>query len=173
MRLSMSYFILPALVAASTLGYAQGKLDRQDAKALKNLAEANRAEVDAGKIALEKAQSADVKKFAQHMVDDHGKMLGEVQQLAEAKGVKLSDDAGVKNKAKEKKLEAASGEKFDKDYVQAMVKDHQADVKELEKLSKNAKDPQVKAAVDKALPAVKKHLEMAKQLAAGPSAAKH
>ena len=34
MRLSLTYFILPALVAASTLGYAEGKLDRRDAKAL-------------------------------------------------------------------------------------------------------------------------------------------
>ena len=173
MRPSLTSLLLPALVAASTLGYAQSKLDRQDAKALKNLAEANRAEVDTGKVALQKAQSDPVKKFAQHMVDEHGKMLSEVEQLAEAKGVKLPDSAGVKNKAMERKLEAASSDKFDKDYMAAMVKDHQADVKELEKLSKNTKDPEVKAAVDKALPEVKKHLEMAKQVAAGPSASKH
>jgi putative membrane protein len=171
MRPSISHLLLPALVAASALGYAQDKVSRQDAKAIQSLAEANRAEVDAGKLALERAQTEPVKKFAQHMVDDHGKMLDEVQKLAEAKGVKLPEDASLKSKAKDKKLEMSSGDKFDKDYMAAMVKDHQTDVKELQKMSKNAKDPQVKAAVDKALPAVKKHLEMAKQVAAGPRAA--
>ena len=173
MRSSLTVMILPALVAASTLGYAaEAKLSRQDARALRNLAEANRAEVEAGKLALEKARSEDVKKFAQHMIDDHGKMLGEVEQLAQSKGVKLPDGVGVKNKAQEKKLEMTSGDKFDKDYIAAMVKDHQADLKELQKISKSAKDPDLKAAADKAASTVKQHFEMAKQMSSGPRAGK-
>jgi putative membrane protein len=173
MRSSITLMLLPALVAASTLGYAvEAKVSRQDAKAIRNLAEANRAEVDAGKLALQKARSEDVKKFAQHMVDDHGRMLEEVQQLAESKGIKLPDGVGVKNKAQEKKLEMASGDKFDKDYIAAMVKDHQTDLKELQKISKNAKDPELKAAADKAASTVKQHFEMAKQMSSGPRAGK-
>lgn len=171
MRPSITNLLLPALVAASALGYAQDKVSRQDAKAIQSLAEANRAEVDAGKLALEKAQSEPVKKFAQHMVDDHGKMLDEVQKLAEAKGVKLSGDVSLKHKAEARKLESAPGEKFDKDYMSAMVKDHASVLKDLQKISSGSKDPDVKAAADKAMPDVKKHLELAKQVAAGPRAA--
>jgi putative membrane protein len=170
MRPSITSLLLPALVAASSLGYAQDKVNRQDAKAIQSLAEANRAEVDAGKLALEKAQSEPVKKFAQHMVDDHGKMLDEVHKLAEAKGVQLSDDVSVKHKAEAKKLEAAPGEEFDKDYMNAMVKGHESVLKDLQKISRSSKDPDVKAAAEKAMPDVKKHLELAKQVAAGPRA---
>ena len=173
MRSSITTLLLPALVAASSLGYAADtKLSRQDAKAIQNLAEANRAEVESGKLALQKAKSDDVKKFAQHMVDDHGRMLDEVQQLAQSKGVKLPDGVGVKDKAQEKKLEMTSADKFDKDYMAAMVKDHQSDLKELQKISKNAKDPDLRAAADKAMATVKQHFDMAKQISSGPRAGK-
>ena len=42
-------------------------------------AQANMAEVELGKLALQKAMSDDVKKFAQMMVDDHSKALDELK----------------------------------------------------------------------------------------------
>jgi predicted outer membrane protein len=167
---SLSTLVAAALVAASPLAFSADKLAHKDAKAIKDLAEANRAEVELGKLAMEKASNPEVKKFAEHMVDAHGKMLQEVQTLADSKGVKLSDGIGVKNAATKKRLEHASGDKFDKDYVNAMVKDHRADVKDLEKMSRSVKDTEVKAAVDKALPDVKEHLQHAEQLAPAKTA---
>jgi putative membrane protein len=67
---------------ATTKAEDASKLDRGDRQMLQDLAQGNMAEVDAGKMALEKSQNAEVKKFAQQMVDDHGKALGDVQALA-------------------------------------------------------------------------------------------
>jgi putative membrane protein len=167
---------LPAVVAAAFLAlalpaYSQGKNSGPDAKAIQDLAEANMAEVEAGKVAEQKSRNADVKKFAQHMVDDHGKMLQEVQQLAQSKGVDLPKAPKAKHQAALKKLEGLSGEQFDKVYMNEMVKDHQETVKEVEKIARSAKDPDVKNAAQKALPDIKEHLQEAQQIAGKTGAA--
>ncbi|WP_394788314.1 DUF4142 domain-containing protein [Rhodoferax sp.] len=157
----------PMKAPSASMAADASKLVRADSNMLGDLAQANRAEVEAGKLALEKSQSADVKKFAQMMVDDHGKALSEVEQLGAAKNVKLPDGVGVMHKAKETALKALSGHLFDAQYAKrAGVGDHESTVKLLQKIQKDAKDADLKALADKMLPAVQQHLEAAKQLAA-------
>jgi putative membrane protein len=149
------------------------KLDRSDRKMLQDLAQGNMAEVDAGKMALEKSQNAEVKKFAQQMVDEHGSSLADVQALARAKNVTLPDGAGAMAKTKATALRALSGNLFDREYAKRSgVGDHESTVKLLQKIQKDGKDGDLKALAGKMLPTVEHHLEMAKQLAASAAAAK-
>jgi putative membrane protein len=151
---------------ATTKSEDDSKLDRSDRKMLQDLAQGNMAEVDAGKMALEKSQNAEVKKFAQQMVDDHGKALGEVQALATAKNVTLPDGPGAMAKTKATALKALSGNLFDKEYAKrAGVGDHESTVKLLQKIQKDGKDSDLKALASKMLPMVEQHLDMAKRLA--------
>jgi putative membrane protein len=140
-----------------------GKLARADKGMLDDLAQANIAEVEAGKMALEKSQNAEIKKFAQHMVDDHTSALAEVQALARAKNVTLPDGPGAMAKTKATALKALSGNLFDTEYAKrAGVGDHEATIKLLNKIQKDAKDADLKALASKMLPKVEGHLEMAK-----------
>ncbi len=140
-----------------------GKLARADKGMLDDLAQANIAEVEAGKMALEKSQNAEIKKFAQHMVDDHTSALAEVQALARAKNVTLPDGPGAMAKTKATALKALSGNLFDTEYAKrAGVGDHEATIKLLNKIQKDAKDADLKALAGKMLPKVEGHLEMAK-----------
>ncbi len=52
-----------------------------------NAASGGLYEVEAGKLATQKASSEDVKKFGQRMADDHSKANDELMQLADMKGV--------------------------------------------------------------------------------------
>ncbi len=72
----------------SAAGQAQSgaKLSSGDENALKDMAQANINEAAAAKLALSKAQSSEVKTFAQKMVDDHGAALTKVQGVARQKG---------------------------------------------------------------------------------------
>ncbi|MEO7886706.1 MAG: DUF4142 domain-containing protein [Polaromonas sp.] len=143
-----------------------GKLARADKGMLDDLAQANIAEIEAGKMALEKSQSAEVKKFAQQMVDDHGSALAEVQALARAKGATLPDGPGMMAKTKATALKALSGTLFDKEYAKhAGVGDHESTIKLLNKIQKDAKDADLKALAGKMLPKVEAHLQMAKAIA--------
>jgi putative membrane protein len=144
---------------------AKGGESSRDAKHMKDLAIANMAEVETGKLALEKAQDPKVKEFAQHMVDDHGKMLDEVKQLAQSKGVDLPSAPDAKHEKAMKKLQSASGASFDREYMRAMVKDHRDALKLAQRTAKGAKDPDLKAAAQKAAPDIQEHLKMAQDLA--------
>lgn len=153
-----------ATFVAAAPALAQDKMDKQDLQTLQKLAQGDTAEVETGKLAQEKAASADVKKFGARMVEDHGKMLEEKKQLAQAKGVKLPDGPGKKHEAEMKKLQGLSGTAFDRQYMSAMVKDHEEDLKLVQKTAQGAKDPDLKAAAQKAEPIIKEHLDMAKRI---------
>jgi putative membrane protein len=155
--------------SAQTEQKKKGGLAGQDRKYFQEIAQANLAEIETGKLAQSKASSDEVKKFAQHMVDDHGKMLQEQQTMAKSKGVSLPKQPKKEHRSALKKLEAASGEKFDRAYMEQMVKDHEKTLKLVQDAAKNAKDPELKQAAQKAAPEVQKHLDMAKQIASKKS----
>jgi putative membrane protein len=143
-----------------------------DAKRVKDLAQANMAEIEAGKLAAQKAQSAEVKKFAQQMVDDHSKQLAEIKKLAQAKGIELPTTPDAKHQGALKKLQGASGEDFDKAYMREQVKDHRAALKLVQRTAKNARDAELKSSAQKAAPEIQEHLKMAQQISGATNQAK-
>jgi predicted outer membrane protein len=141
------------------------KLSASDEKAVKDMAIADMSEVETGKLALSKSQNADVKAFAQQMVDDHGQALSKVQALAQARGVTLPTEPDAKHKAMAAKLEKLSGDAFDKAYMaNAGVKDHKTVLAKLKSDAKKIKDPDVKALADQHEPVVEQHLKSAEQM---------
>lgn len=140
-----------------------GKKDvsKGDKNYMSEMAYANMDEVAAGKLALEKAKNPEVKDFAQKMIDDHSKALDQMKAMAQAKGVDLPDEPDAQHKSAAKKLGALSGDAFDKLYMhESGTVDHRNTIRLLQKVSKNADDPELKAAAGKMLPIVEHHLEM-------------
>jgi len=62
------------------------------------------AEVELGRLAAQKGQSADVKKFGQRMVTDHTKANAELKKLAASKGITLPAEMNAEQKAERDKL---------------------------------------------------------------------
>lgn len=146
---------------------SNAKLSAGDEKAVKDMAQANINEIAAAKIALNKAQSSDVKAFAQKMVDDHGAALTKVQTVAQQKGVTLPTEPDAMHKAMAANLEKQSGDAFDKMYMEnAGTKDHQMVLSKLQSDAKMIKDPDVKALADAHTPVVEQHLKAAQQMSA-------
>lgn len=155
-----------AAVAATGVAYADS-VAHGDASFLKNAAEAGSMEVEGSQLALNKASSADVKSFAQQMIDDHTKAAQDLSALASSKGVKLPEGPSITQKAKLKLLGTHEGAKFDADYAKSVgVKAHEDAVKLFTKASTDAKDADVKAFAAKTLPTLQHHLEMARELQA-------
>jgi putative membrane protein len=124
------------------------------------------AEVQMGNLALQKAQSADVKAFGQRMVTDHSQANSELSQLATAKGLALATELDGEHKAAFDHLSGLSGAAFDKAYMQHMVEDHEKDTAEFEKASTSAGDADLKAWAGKTLPTLQQHLQLAKDVSA-------
>ena len=64
--------------AAAADKKSDGKLSSSDRQFITTVAQDGMAEVELGKLAQEKASSADVKQFAQRMVNDHSKSSTEM-----------------------------------------------------------------------------------------------
>lgn len=141
------------------------RLSSGDEKALKDMAQANINEIAAAKIALSKAQSSEVKAFAQQMVEDHSSALTKVQAVAQQKGVVVPTEPDAKHKAMAARLEKQSGSAFDKMYMEnAGTKDHKMVLSTLQSDSSKIKDPDVKALADAHMPVVEQHLKSAQQM---------
>jgi putative membrane protein len=137
--------------AAAKGGAAKGKLSAADKTFMMNAAKGGMMEVEWGKLAAQNAQNADVKKFGNRMVTDHSKANSDLMALAKEEGVSLP---GAK---------APGKWKSDKDYMDMMVKDHQADLAEFQKEAQSGTDPDLKAFAAKYSKVVAQHLKMAQE----------
>jgi putative membrane protein len=155
-------FALIATLALAFPAYAQ-----KDSKHLRQLAEANLAEVQAGKLAAEKATEDDVKRYGQRMAEGHGEHLSTLRKLAKSNKVELPSSPSKKHQDAMKKLQSAKkGAEFDRAYMAQMVKDHEEALKLHQDAAKNAEDKDVRAAAEKAIPDVRQHLDTAKGIQA-------
>lgn len=143
----------PKAKASASPGAAKAgsKLSAADKNFMMNAAKGGMMEVEWGKLAAQNAQNADVKKFGNKMVAEHGKANSELMALAKEEGVTLP---GAKSPGKWKS---------DKDYMDDMVKDHQKDLAEFQKEAQSGTDPDVKAFATKGAKMVSAHLKLAQQ----------
>jgi len=137
--------------AASPAAKAGSKLSAADKAFMMNAAKGGMMEVELGKLAAQNAQNADVKKFGNRMLTDHSKANSELMALAKEESVSLP---GAK---------APGKWKSDKDYMDMMVKDHQADLAEFQKEAQNGSDPDLKKFADKYSKVVSAHLKLAQE----------
>ena len=165
---SLTLLSTAALALAVSLGaqaQASATLSGQDKSFLKDAAEGGNAEVSGSQVALEKSGSADVKAFAQMMVDAHGKAGTELKGLADQKGVKVSDTPSLIKKTEIKVLSERKGTSFDQHYADSIgVKAHEDTIKLFQTEVDKGSDPEVKAWAAKTLPALQHHLEAAQAL---------
>ena len=133
---------------------------------------ANQVDIDAGKLAKSKAQSKDVKEFAQLMITDHSGVNKSATELVQKLHVtpqtnptsESLQQGGDQNLASLKKLGGAA---FDKAYVDHEVAYHEAVLQAVDKtLIPSAQNEELKALLVKVRPAFVAHLDHAKRLQA-------
>jgi len=150
---------------AATQAQQQDNLAGDDKDFVENAAQSGFMEVEASKLAQQKASSADVKAFADQMVKDHTAANEELASIASAKGLKASTEPSLMQKGKLKLLSGKDGKDFDEAYADTVgVAAHEDAVELFQKAVNEVKDPELKAYAEKTLPKLQGHLEMAKQL---------
>lgn len=141
------------------------KLSHKDSSFLKDAAESGNLEVEGSKLAVAQSSSADVKSFAQMMIDDHTKAGDELKGLASQKGVTVSDKPSLTKQAELKILAKRKDASFDQHYAESIgVKAHEDTIKLFQKEADKGDDADVKAWAAKTLPTLSHHLELAQAL---------
>ena len=162
-------------------------------KFIRKVAQSWETEIRVGNLAKQRAQSQEVKQFAEKLVQDHTKANDELKRIAQQKSIVLgSDSAGttttpvtpttpgekvgapgtpradhVKPHEKQayERLTSLSGKAFDDAYMTHQVQCHSKSVAKFEKASKDLADAELKQFVESTLPTLREHLAMAQRLA--------
>jgi len=127
---------------------------------------ANSAEVEQGRLAQSKASDPRVRSFAAMMVEHHGEARRDQQALSVSKqdsadSERMSKDADTALSS----LQQKSGADFDRAYIQLQCDEHRKVLNDLEaKLLPAAKDPGLRAYLEKLKPKVQDHLAQAERL---------
>jgi putative membrane protein len=135
-------------------------------------------DVNAGKLALEKSQNADVRAFAQQMVGDHTAVNDQALALVKKLNVTPEDNATSQSLTKEaettrKKLAGLTGAAFDKAYIDNEVAYHKTVNSALSTtLIPDAQNSELKSLLESGLKVFQAHLEHAERLAQQLASAK-
>ncbi|MHC1769663.1 MAG: DUF4142 domain-containing protein [Verrucomicrobiia bacterium] len=138
--------------------------DNKEAEFIKKAAKGGKMEIQIGKLAAQNGQNPQVKQFGQTLQQDHSKANQELMQVAQTLGVALptaSDRDEHKDDRSMDKLTDKTGAEFDKAFAEHALKDHQKDITEYQEALQDAKNPQLKAYIQKTLPVLHRHLQTA------------
>jgi putative membrane protein len=138
----------------------------QTTKFIDTVAVANKFEIDTSQLALKYGKGADVKKFAQQMIDDHTKAGEAFHGAVKEAGIEQPKDAlDLSHQATYTRLRVFTTENgFDGSYISAQLDAHKDAVALVRDYAANGPTPAVKAFAEKTLPTLEHHLAMVQEL---------
>jgi putative membrane protein len=130
------------------------------------LAVSDMFEIESSRIALKKAQSPEVKKFAQIMVDMHTQSSAKLKALAANQTPALTLPTALPNDKKTlvDRLQSTASVGFDAAYMKEQVTAHQNALTMLRGFVANSDHAAMKQLADEMIPIVSNHLEMARSI---------
>ena len=158
----------PATPAAG-LGSTANRGDALAAPAfVRAVATSDLYEMEASRLAEQRAQSAEVKRFAQRMLGDHGTTTGELKgMLGQLQGVsaqQMPTRLDQQHEALVQQLQGAQGAEFDRVFARQQVQSHQAAVELFRAYAQSGDNEQLKRWASQTLPSLEEHLREAQQL---------
>jgi putative membrane protein len=142
----------------------QNNISRADDQFAMKAAQGNRAEVEMGKLALQRGSSEVVKNFARRMVEDHTKALDQLKDVAGRQNLNLPSGLDTKDQLEYDRLSKLSGTDFDRAYARDMLDDHQLDISAFQKEANSGTDPSLKNYASGTLPTLEEHLRLAQEM---------
>jgi putative membrane protein len=127
------------------------------------------AEVELGRLAVDKSDNPKVREFANRMIQDHSKANMQLASIAKSANVVLPSEPGEKLQKPMNMLSGLSDKDFDRAYVKEMVKDHEKAVKLFQKYQRESSNKELGAFAQQTLPILEEHLQMAQTLEKGLS----
>ena len=118
-------------------------------------------EIQLGKLAQEKGSNTDVRELGKMMEEDHHKAMYDLTVLAKDKMVTVPTILPDNDEDVYKRLSSETGNDFDKDYCEMMIKGHKEAITMFEKESMQAGDKDITKFALATLPTLHKHLDHA------------
>ena len=130
----------------------------------------NLFEIESSQLALQRARSPEVRRFARQMIRDHNLATSRMMAVARRSGLPMPPPAMIpRHQAMLATLQAAPD--FDAAYVSAQVMAHQESVALFSSYGSNGDVPQLAAFAQQTLPTLQMHLEHVQGLSGGAARA--
>jgi putative membrane protein len=161
----------PAQSTSSVSTQADGaaaRVAQVDREFVHSAAQAGQAKIQASRLALAKSTDAQVRGFAQQLLDEHTQANAQLRRIAQAKGMDVPVDASLAHKIKLQLLDFADGAEFDKRYADDFgVEAHRETIELFQQEIAQGRDPEVKAFARDVLPQLEAQMRTAQELKAG------
>jgi putative membrane protein len=161
--MTMKRLILSVMVLGLAAPAAFAK-DAPDQKFADKAARSGMAEVEMANLAAQKASSDAVKQYAQHLQQAHQQANQELKTIAGQKNIDLPDQVDRMHKKEQDKLAKLDGQKFDRQFIDLMIKDHKDALDLFQKEADKGKDADLRAFAVKTEPELKQHLQQARAI---------
>jgi putative membrane protein len=135
-----------------------------DPKAFVTLAsQENMAEVQLGELAMRNTRNPNVHRFAQRMINDHGKANTELVGIAQQENLIVAKQLDPERTALVQDLSSKNGPEFDAAYAKTMEDAHAKAISLFKRATKTS-DPQISQFARQTLPTLEEHKRMADKL---------
>jgi putative membrane protein len=117
-------------------------------------------EVQSSEVALQKTKDTSLRKFAEHMVNDHSRLSHKLKDTLKSANVAVTPPAKLDQAHEEKlaQLRSASGDQFDRAYREMQLEGHKEALKLHTDYSKSGDNEALKRFASETAPVVQQHL---------------
>ena len=140
---------------------------------LSQIHEANLMEIALAKMAEEKGSTSEVRAYADQLVQDHTNVDETIVAMAQKSVAHLQNGTAAHREGRremahekqlEQKLKSANGSDFDRLFLQQTSSDHERLIRKLQHDREDASDDELEALIDKMIPILEQHRELAQIL---------
>lgn len=154
-----------ALSVLAATAAAQQAPDRETTAFVKTAIEGNIAEVQMGRLAGQRASAEEVVELADMIVTDHTNAIDKLTSIAEEMDVSIPRTPSSKAQTEYDSLAQLSGIAFDREFIDVMVRNHEATIEKYRSyLQVTGGASEVAAYAEDTVPTLERHLETARSL---------
>ena len=138
-----------------------------DTAGIRMAVQSNFTEVALGRLADDRASSSQVKDFGKQMVSDHDAMNDQWVKVASRYHMRIMNpgaDFGPNGKEAIDRLEKLKGSEFDQGYMMEMIRDHEQNLSDFQRLQYSARDPEIRDLAASGVSTIQQHLTLARQV---------
>ncbi|MES3020505.1 MAG: DUF4142 domain-containing protein [Pseudomonadota bacterium] len=121
------------------------------------------AQIELCVAALKKSANAELRSLAQTMIDEHGKLGQEMEQLAKEKNLAIPAPQDPRHSGAAK-MQRLSGREFERRFVETSLRDHENSLKVFQHYAGAESDRKLKALAGRAEKMIDSHLKMFREL---------
>lgn len=155
------------VISCGSMGVMPGKMPANDIAGI--VSTANEGEIQQGQAAVSAASSAEVREFAQMMVNDHTNALTKAREVFARNGITPADNDTTRNlkdtgQSSMTNLSSYRGAAFDRMYMQSQIDTHQWLLTNMDSLLIPSASGELRTLLEEQRGAVASHLEHARQV---------